>query len=268
MGRTKKVEEEVESEEEIDEKPVKKPARKAPAKKAAPKKPAPKKKKELKEEEDIEEADEISEEISVDDDDTFPEADPSDKTEITRKVTIKKTDPNSKLKDLTPLEIIQYLIDKGEADLNPSLKRGGITYKNLLLDKRGRHRNAGPRRNNGGGYRNNRGPMNGGGNAYSQDYQGGYQHRQSYGPPGAYDDMAPRGPPSGPHNGSYSRGRQGQGQGPRQPYQVREPPRKGPGSSQAQGGRGKGPSKPSNSRQPFQAAPQEKIDGDLYDADE
>lgn len=227
MGRTKEIEE---SEEEVEETKPKKNTRKAPAKKAQPKKPAAKKPaaKKKKDEAELDEEDEISEEISVEEEDTFPESDPTDKVAISKKTVIKKTDPNARLKDLTPLEIIQYLIDKGEADLNPSLKRGGIAYKNLLLDKRGRHRNARRRNNN----KRFNGP--------NQNYP---QAQQGY---GGYDNRM------GPVPNGYSRGRQQ----PRAPYQLRE-----------NGGRNRNQA-PRNSRQPFQAAPQDKNDDDLYETDE
>lgn len=249
MGRTKKIEE-VESEEEVEEKTPKKPARKTPAKKtAAAKKPAAKKKKADAEEEvvDVDE-NEISEDLSADEDDTFPDADPSDKTEVSRKTVIKKTDPNAKLKDLTPIEIIQYLIDKGISDNNPSLKRGGISYKNLILDKRGRHRGA--RRNN--RYGNNRG-FNG------PNYAGFAPPPMAYGNhphPRSYEDGAAGAPNT--YRPSYSRGRQDNNRPDGRP------------SSAPRNNFGKGGSRPvsnKNSRQPFQAVQQDKVD-DLYETDE
>lgn len=247
MGRTKKVEE-VDSDEEIEEveeKTPKKPARKAPAKKtAAAKKPAAKKKKASAEEDAEVDENEISEDLSADEDDTFPDADPSDKTEVSRKTVIKKTDPNAKLKDLTPIEIIQYLIDKGISDNNPSLKRGGISYKNLILDKRGRHR--GSRRNN--RYGNNRG-------FHNPNYAGFAPPPMAYGNhPRPYED----GTATNAYRPSYSRGRQDNSRPDGRP------------SSAPRNNFSKGGSRPvsnKNSRQPFQAVQQDKVD-DLYETDE
>lgn len=160
--RTKKMAEEEEDEDEIieeDEAPVKKNTRKQSTKNSKSK---------GKKKAESEEEDELSD-LQVDDDDDTNESGENEEVVMSHKrekQPIKKIDPKTAIGDLTVEDVLNYLVQKGIDNLNPTLKFGALELKGQLTGRRRRHpQTYGSKRNNYGPnprFNNNRG------NQYSQ----------------------------------------------------------------------------------------------------